>query len=99
MQRKNRVAGVSERREQSVALFRTVGMDATDRGKPRFLEQDSGLRLALCPLSFLGSLNPFFPLSAGERKEWGRKMVGIDPYKVRCKSVVQWARGEDCLLL
>ena len=31
VQCKNCVTGVSERREQSAALFRTVGMDATDR--------------------------------------------------------------------
>ena len=30
VQRRNRIEGVSERREQSEALFRTVGMDETD---------------------------------------------------------------------
>ena len=35
-QRKNRVAGVSERREQSAALFRTVGMDGDDREAGEF---------------------------------------------------------------
>ena len=50
----------SERREQSVALFRTVGMEATDGGRPGFSGEILGLRSALCPLSFLGRLNPFF---------------------------------------
>ena len=54
------IAGVSERREQSAETFREVGMDGTDRGRPEFSEKILGLRSALCPLSFLGRLNPFF---------------------------------------
>ena len=39
----------------------------------RYSEKILGLRLAPCPLSFLGSLKPFFSFSAGERKEWVQK--------------------------
>ena len=45
---------------QSAETFRVVGTGATDRGRLRFFESNSGLRLELCPLSFLGSLKPFF---------------------------------------
>ena len=55
-----RIAGDSERREQSETLFRMVGMDGTDGGRPGFSGEILGLRSALCPLSFLGRLNPFF---------------------------------------
>ena len=62
---------------QSAETFRVVGMDGTDRGRPKSFESNSGLRSALCPLSFLGRLKPFFSFSAGERKEWVQKSVSL----------------------
>ena len=62
---------------QSAETFRVVGMDETYGGRLRFSEKILGLRLALCPLSFLGSLKPFFSFSARERKEWVQKSVPL----------------------
>ena len=57
---------------QRAETFRVVGTGATGRGRPSFFESNSGLRLALCPLSFLGSLKPFF-FSGWEKKNGFKK--------------------------
>ena len=63
----------SERREQSETLFRIVGMDETDGGRLRFSKKILGQRLALCPLSFLGSLNPFFSFWQRKKRMGSKK--------------------------
>ena len=56
-----------------MALFRIVGMDGTDRGRPGFSEKILGLRLALCPLSFLGRLKPFFSFWQRKKRMGSKK--------------------------
>ena len=58
---------------QSAETFRVVGMGATDRGRPRFCESNSGLRLARCPLSFLGRLKPFFSFWQRKKRMGSKK--------------------------
>ena len=58
---------------QSAETFREVGMDETDGGRLRFSEKILGLRLAPCPLSFLGRLKPFFSFWQRKKRMGSKK--------------------------
>ena len=80
---------------QSAETFRVVGTDATDGCSPRFCESNSGLRLARCPLSFLGRLKPFFSFWQ-RKKRMGSKKRSFGRGRNRKKRADRVVRPYGC---